>query len=190
MGSVTTSRAAAGGRRRIGAGVREGGRFATEARTEADVQLTAAVDERPVSAWTMQSVFDYVAATPAMNWRSERQEDYERRFVRQVSEFGLSIRLDQVDWPASRWDADCMPIADVEVARIQSSTQSEGVGLDIVEHYLRHPNDLIDREGWFNNKIPVLLLRGDGTYTVRDGNHRCIAALLRGDARVTAHVVH
>lgn len=31
--------------------------------------------------------------------------------------------------------------------------------------------------------------RPDGNYTVRDGNHRCIAAKLRGDILIEAHVV-
>lgn len=140
--------------------------------------------------WTAERLTDYLVVTPALDRRTETEADYEARFVRGVEEFGLSIRHDPVTWPENAWRPELMPVEDALVERILSSTQTNGVCLDIVGHYLRTPDDVFDPDGWFGNEIPVLIRRADGTYTIRDGNHRCLAAKLRGDIYITAHVVH
>jgi len=140
--------------------------------------------------WDAQSVADHVASTKPMDWQNETDADFEERFVRPVSEFGLTVRHDEPEWPESDWYPELMPVRDVEVALIKSSTQTEGVCINIVHWYITNPDELYDKDGWFGNDIPVLIERPDGTFTMRDGNHRCIAAMLRGDVTLKAHVVH
>lgn len=150
--------------------------------------MTAPVTAPVAGLWIAQTVRDHVAATPNMNWRTETDEVYRERYVRDVTEFGWTLRFDPVNTPDDLWDVDHMPIRDVDATLIGSSTQREGVCLDVIDHYL-DGKPVIDRDGWFGNEIPVLIARSDGTYTVRDGNHRCLAAILRGDATITVHVV-
>jgi hypothetical protein len=140
--------------------------------------------------WDAQKVADHMARTKPMDWQNETDEDFNERFVRHVSEFGMTIRHDEPAWPEDQWYPEYMPVCEVEVARIKSSTQTEGVCINIVHWYMTNPDELYDKDGWFGNEIPVLIERPDGTFTMRDGNHRCIAALLRGDVTLKAHVVH
>lgn len=142
----------------------------------------------PARQWTAESVREHVAATPNMDWASEGDDVYVSRYVRDVNEFGLTLRLEAPRTPREGFDVTLMPILDVDLTDVASSTQTEGVCLDIIEHYL-DSDELFDRDGWFGNAIPVLIRRPDSTCTVRDGNHRVIAAILRGDATITAHVV-
>lgn len=135
--------------------------------------------------WTAASVAAYVAATANMDWATEGHDVYEARYVRPIAEFGLHIRLDQPEG-----SIHLTPPVAVPLQTITSSTQVEGVCLDVIDHYLVHPHRLLDRDGWFGNKRPVLLVQPDGTHTIRDGNHRCLAAMLRGDPDIHAHVVN
>jgi hypothetical protein len=124
--------------------------------------------------WNADKVADHVAKTKPMDWQNESDDDFQERFVR----------------PVGQWYPEFMPVRDVEVAKIQSSTQGEGVCINIVHWYITRPDELYDEDGWFGNDIPVLIERPDGTFTVRDGNHRTIAAMMRGDVTLKAHVVH
>lgn len=133
--------------------------------------------ERDVK-WTTASIAD--AASDAI--KQNREDSLP------VSDFGLSIRLDDVWWPADSWRPECMNVESVSVALITSSTQTEGLLPVIVDWYIRN-SELLDPDGWFGNDIPVVIRRADSTYTVRDGNHRCCAAILRGDQTITCHVV-
>jgi hypothetical protein len=140
--------------------------------------------------WNADKVADHVAKTKPMDWQNESDDDFQERFVRPVGEFGLVERHDDTSWPEDQWYPEFMPVRDVEVAKIQSSTQGEGVCINIVHWYITRPDELYDEDGWFGNDIPVLIERPDGTFTVRDGNHRTIAAMMRGDVTLKAHVVH
>lgn len=140
--------------------------------------------------WDAQSVADHVASTKPMDWQNETDKDFEERFVRPASEFGLVLRHDETSWPEREWYPEFMPVRDVDLSKVVSTTQDEGVCLNIVHWYLTSPEELYDKDGWFGNDIPVLIERPDGTFTVRDGNHRCIAGILRGDVTVKAHVVY
>ena len=140
--------------------------------------------------WDAQKVAAHVAQTKPMDWENETDDDFAERFVRPVSEFGMAVRLDEPEWPESQWYPELMPVREVELSKITSSTQTEGVVISIVHWYITHPGELYDKDGWFGNEIPVLIERPDGTFTMRDGNHRCIAAMLRGEVSVRAHVVH
>jgi hypothetical protein len=137
--------------------------------------------------WNADKVADHVAKTKPMDWQNESDDDFQERFVRPVGEFGLVERHDDTSWPEDQWYPEFMPVRDVEVAKIQSSTQGEGVCINIVHWYITRPDELYDEDGWFGNDIPVLIERPDGTFTVRDGNHRTIAAMMRTSSTDAVH---
>lgn len=139
--------------------------------------------------WTIERVAEHVRTTAPADWDFESDDEVAARWVRPITDFGLYFRADPVEWQDHLWKPEYMPIETVDLSRVKSSTQHEGVLVDVIHHYLENPCELYDPDGWFDNKLPVFILRLDGTYTVRDGNHRTVAAKLRGDTHIQAHVV-
>lgn len=121
------------------------------------------------------------------------EEEFLSFYIEPVSAFGLSVREDvhpgMESWKSS---GDSLPsLTNVPVDQILHSTQKEGVLLSILAQVINDGSNSApcDPEGWYGNRHPVLLEHSDGTYRIRDGNHRCIGARLRGDAHVKAHVI-
>jgi hypothetical protein len=110
-----------------------------------------------------------------------------------VTAFGLTVRLEDHP-PADAWAEGAADVPDpvpVPVELIRYSTQAEGVLACVLADVITGGTHVAPRdpEGWFDNPHPLLFAWPDGTYTVRDGNHRVAGAILRGDATLTAHVI-
>ena len=110
-----------------------------------------------------------------------------------VTAFGLTVRLEDHP-PGQAWadsGADVPAPVPVPVELIRYSTQPEGVLACVLADVIANGTHEAPRdpEVWFDNPHPLLFAWPDGTYTVRDGNHRVTGAILRGDATLTAHVI-
>ena len=136
-------------------------------------------------AHTAASILALAASTPAF----DDPDQWAAAWVLPITEFGLSINTTASVTPTSEWNFTTAVAVWVPVAQVTSSAQPGGVRLDALAHYLSRPaSELFDRDGWFGNDHPVLIARSDGTYTVRDGNHRVIAAMLNGEPVILAYV--
>ena len=135
--------------------------------------------------WTADKVLEVVASLPVI----EDEDKWREAYVVPVEEFGLVLNYTPTITDPSTWAFDLVSLVLVDISKITSTWQGEGIRLDAVAWYLKNRTGLFDPEGWFGNDYPVLIARPDGTFTVRDGNHRVIADKLNGIRVILAHVV-
>lgn len=133
--------------------------------------------------WTKESVLAKVRELGYI----DLEEEWRKAYVVPIAEFGIKLHQGfrcstRFDYDEGEHESELIPLD-----KVKWSTQGEGVRLDAIAHYLQS-EELFDEDGWFGNDIPVVHLRRDKTYTVRDGNHRILAALLRGDTHIRAYV--
>lgn len=122
-------------------------------------------------------------------------EDY-RAVMESVESFGLSLQPRDYEHPGlKRFLSSFTPFSAlasvVAIEQIKHSTEYRGVELAIVSTVIANGTEVapIEPDGWIGNDRPLLLAEPDGTYTVRDGNHRCIGGRLRGDTHINAYVI-
>lgn len=135
--------------------------------------------------WNRCSVLQKVSELPYI----EDEMEWRKAYVVPVEEFGLALNHAPTISDPATWVFNLVSPVLVAVEKITSTWQSEGIRLDALAWYLEHRLELFDPEGWFDNDYPVLIARPDGTFTIRDGNHRIIADKLNGVRVVLAYVV-
>ena len=119
--------------------------------------------------------------------------DVEDAYVEPVTAFGIEIRVDEHPG-VDAWDAHGLvlpALSVIDLSLIRYSTQDDGVLVSILAKVITNGTDTApeEPEGCVNNEHPVLFGWPDGTYTIYDGNHRCIGGRLRGDTHIRAHVI-
>lgn len=139
--------------------------------------------------WTIDQVLWANENLPAV----PHDDDLWRKiWTRPSIEFGLRIDETPPVVPFEEWPDEWDPFAKmiVPLNRITTTRQNEGVRLDTLAWYVNvdDPSELFDPEGWYNNDEPVLIQRRHGVYTVADGNHRVITAMLRKNTFISAYV--
>lgn len=75
-----------------------------------------------------------------------------------------------------------VPVSDIRQTQHQ-------INLSAVRHYVDHPHELYDQDGWLGTDHPVVIMHPDHGPVIADGNSRFGAALLRGDKTLSAHVL-
>lgn len=120
-------------------------------------------------------------------------EEWCAEYVEPVTAFGLQVRVDEhagiTAWDALKIDVPAPVLVDLD--KVRYSTQPEGVILSVLAEVIANGTDEApcDPEGWFDNPRPLLMRWADGSYSIRDGNHRCVGGRLRGDRTILAHVI-
>lgn len=174
------------------------GEFGTQAHTDSGiVDLPGAPDTAtPAPVGQRQISRDEVLQRweTGTRWTDDTvEEDFEKEYVEPVTAFGLQLRTDD-HRGIGAWFASGSRIpdpVDVDLALVRYSTQAEGVLVSLLAAVIEQGTDEAPRdpEGWFDNPHPLLMRWADGSYSVRDGNHRCIGGRLRGDATILAHII-
>lgn len=135
----------------------------------------------------VNGVLTLVDSLPA--WAPHLDDDPD--WVRPVGMVGLQV--DQSPVVPDRTAIDSLssggrPTVQVPVSTITTASQPH-LRLDALAFYLRNHDALFDREGWFGQNLPVLVLRPDGTHRILDGTNRVAAAIVRAATVVPAFVL-
>jgi hypothetical protein len=125
------------------------------------------------------------------------EEDVELDDLRKAQDLSVLPELDSEEWPDGKvikWRASPFPYRRYPAlpSRLDAQAKVEMIPLDklygsqrrVTEHgvkqYLENPK----------HDPPMVYAEHDGTYTMRDGHHRAVAAQLRGEKQLQAKVVH
>jgi hypothetical protein len=143
-----------------------------------------------MSKWTAREVLDAVQILPPVR---DNEELWKKIWTRNVSEFGLKFYIPTPELPYDKWDEEMWEneeLHNVPTFWIRKSAQTI-VRLDVLDWYLRMPagKENFDTDGWFGNDHPVLIMLPDGTYVIKDGNHRIISRMISDFDFVKAYVM-
>lgn len=126
----------------------------------------------------------HVAALPPWD---EKQDD-DPNYVRPSHELGARVvpHDDHLERLARKGISGGHHLEDVPVHAIK--TAQPNVRLDAVAHYLGSTKHY-DPDPWYGTKHPVVAIHPTHGPVVLDGNSRVVAARMKGQATIKAHVI-
>lgn len=141
--------------------------------------------------WTPEAVIVAAQTLPPIR---DDEVLWKKVWMRSVKEFNLDFYMPEPELPYNQWDEEMwesMSTIKVPTKWIRKSSQTD-VRLDVLYWYLQDPlaeSENFDTYGWFGNDHPVLIALPDGTYVIKDGNHRIISKMLLEDEYVDAYAM-
>lgn len=123
-------------------------------------------------------------------------DSFEECHMIQTSELGWPVATSeeytQVTAMEALLRAGCLEVGGMEMVAVSSVHAScQGVvRRGIVQHYIDHPNEkFLDEQAPNGIYSPLAVDLVNGRRIMSDGNHRFVAALLRGDSEFRAYVL-